>query len=134
MLDPPSGEGSGHRANRQRGVQQPLPSQAGNYHNLEDGLTATVAPIYDHIDVIGNEQEIEALSSESLKVQVDVTGSRSRNVSNRADGDSAIEYGMDWYRAVDDRDDHGDWRGSRLRRHPEQRRMATLSVTSRGLS
>ena len=74
VLDPPSGEVRVIVQIRQRGVQQPLPSQAVVVINLEDGLKATVTPSTIRLTIIGNEQEIEALSPESLQVQVDAAG------------------------------------------------------------
>ena len=59
---------------RQRGVQQPLPSQEVSVINVGDGLTATTSPGSVRVTVIGNEQELESLSPDSLIVQVDASG------------------------------------------------------------
>jgi YbbR domain-containing protein len=59
---------------RQRGVQQPLPSQQVSVINVGDGLTATTSPGSVRVTVIGNEQELESLSPDSLIVQVDASG------------------------------------------------------------
>jgi YbbR domain-containing protein len=55
-------------------VQQPLPSQQVMVVNLGDGLHATVSPETITLTIIGNEQEIEAISPASLQVQVDAAG------------------------------------------------------------
>jgi YbbR domain-containing protein len=59
---------------RQRGQQQPLPSQSVTVVNLGDGLEAVVEPSEVLVNVVGNEQELEALSATSLIVQVDARG------------------------------------------------------------
>jgi YbbR domain-containing protein len=59
---------------RQRGQQQPLPSQQVTVLNLAPGLEATVEPTEVLVNVVGNEQEIESLSATSLIVQVDARG------------------------------------------------------------
>ena len=59
---------------RQRGQQQPLPSQQVTVVNLGAGLEATVDPTEVLVNVVGNEQELESLSATSLIVQVDARG------------------------------------------------------------
>jgi YbbR domain-containing protein len=74
VLDPSSGQVRVIVQIRQRGVQQPLPSQQVMVVNLGDGLHATVSPETITLTIIGNEQEIEAISPASLQVQVDAAG------------------------------------------------------------
>jgi YbbR domain-containing protein len=74
LLEPQSGQVDVVVQIRQRGVQQPLPSQQVTVINLEDGLTASVTPDTVSITVIGNEQELETLSPDSLVVQVNAQG------------------------------------------------------------
>jgi YbbR domain-containing protein len=59
---------------RQRGQQQPLPSQQVTVVNLEQGLEATIEPNEILVTVVGNEQELESLSTANLVVQVDAEG------------------------------------------------------------
>jgi YbbR domain-containing protein len=59
---------------RQRGVQQPLPEQPVSVINVEPGLTAQVSPDTVILTVIGNEQELQNLTSTTLSVQVDARG------------------------------------------------------------
>ncbi|MDQ2683723.1 MAG: CdaR family protein, partial [Chloroflexota bacterium] len=74
LIDPRSGQVDVVVQIRQRGVQQPLPSQQVRVVNLGAGLEATIEPDSVLLTIIGNEQEIEALSTSDLIVQVDATG------------------------------------------------------------
>ena len=74
LLEPQSGQVDVVVQIRQRGVQQPLPSQQVTVINLEDGLSADVTPNSVSITVIGNEQELEDLSPNSLIVVIDAQG------------------------------------------------------------
>jgi YbbR domain-containing protein len=74
LLEPQSGQVDVVVQIRQRGVQQPLPSQQVTVVNLGEGLSATVSPNTVSVTVIGNQQELERLSPESLVVQVDAEG------------------------------------------------------------
>lgn len=74
LLDPPNGIVDVVVQIRQRGQQQPLPSQQVTVVNLEPGLQATVAPNEVLVTVVGNEQELESLSTASLVVQIDAEG------------------------------------------------------------
>lgn len=74
LLDPQSGLVDVVVQIRQRGVQQPLPSQQVTVVNLGEGLTAQVSPSAVQVTVIGNEEELEDLTPMSLVVQVDAGG------------------------------------------------------------
>lgn len=74
VLDPVNGQVQVIVQIRQRGVQQPLPSQPVVVVNLASGLQATTSPSSIKLTIIGNEAEIEALSPESLQVQIDAEG------------------------------------------------------------
>ncbi len=74
LLDPQNGQVDVVVQIRQRGVQQPLPSQQVTVVNLGPGLTATVEPDSVLVTVIGSESELETLSPSSLIVQVDASG------------------------------------------------------------
>jgi YbbR domain-containing protein len=74
ILEPQSGQVDVVVQIRQRGVQQPLPSQQVMVINLEPGLTAQVSPNEVQVTVIGNQKDLEQLSSSSLLVQVDAQG------------------------------------------------------------
>lgn len=74
ILDPASGVVDVVVQIRQRGVQQPLPSQNVTVINLGAGLAATTQPTDVQVTVIGSEQELETLSPSSLIIQVDAKG------------------------------------------------------------
>ena len=74
LLDPQTGQVDVVVQIRQRGVQQPLPSQQVNVVNLASGMTASVEPNSVLVTVIGSERELETLSPASLIVQVDASG------------------------------------------------------------
>ena len=74
LLEPSSGQVDVVVQIRQRGVQQPLPSQQVTIINLGPALTASVTPDSVSVTVIGNEEELGDLSPNSLVVQVDAAG------------------------------------------------------------
>lgn len=74
LLEPQSGQVDVVVQIRQRGVQQPLPSQQVTVVNVREGLSASVSPSTVSVTVIGNQQELERLSPDSLIVQVDADG------------------------------------------------------------
>jgi YbbR domain-containing protein len=74
LLEPQSGMVDVVVQIRQRGVQQPLPEQPVSVVNVDPGLTARVSPDTVILTVIGNEQELQNLTSSSLSVQVDARG------------------------------------------------------------
>ena len=74
LLEPQSGQVDVVVQIRQRGVQQPLPSQEVTVVNLGPDLSAEVVPEAVLVTVIGNEQELGELTPDSLIVQVDVAG------------------------------------------------------------
>lgn len=74
LIDPRSGQVDVVVQIRQRGVQQPLPSQQVKVINLAPELSASIEPESVMLTIIGNQQEIEALSTSDLVVQVDVAG------------------------------------------------------------
>ena len=74
LLEPQSGMVDVVVQIRQRGVQQPLPEQPVSVINLEPGLSAHVSPDTVILTVIGNEQELQNLTSTTLSVQVDARG------------------------------------------------------------
>jgi len=74
LLEPESGLVDVVVQIRQRGQQQPLPSQQVTIVNLGSGLNATAEPNSVLVTVVGNEQELESLSASSLIVQVDANG------------------------------------------------------------
>lgn len=59
---------------RQRGIQQPLPSQRVEVVGVAPGLTVTVSPPELALVVVASEEEISALQGGDIRLQVDVSG------------------------------------------------------------
>jgi YbbR domain-containing protein len=74
LLEPRQGQVDVVVQIRQRGVQQPLPSQQVSVVNLGPGLSAEISPADVQVTVIGSEQELEQLTPARLRVQVDLAG------------------------------------------------------------
>jgi YbbR domain-containing protein len=74
LLEPQQGQVDVVVQIRQRGVQQPLPSQQVSVINLDPGLVAELSPDEVQVTVIGNEDELDQLTPDQLRVLVDAAG------------------------------------------------------------